>query len=249
MNTEIHKQSTCGTSKDEKEHKPMVFIRLSGHSGAGKSRLTAALVKSGTRFRRPVICTSRAPRSGEVHGRDYYFMSRGSIASLPTDRFLVGNVRQSVQAIDLAQLEFDLRSGEPVIVEIFHTRWPPLKEWLTQRFGKELKVVSVFLTAIAPASIANLPQGSAESHVRDEIGRMLAWRGKDSSDERARRAETAVTEILQAFNMPGLYDRVIQSAPEGPDGKDDWTRTEEPQGLAAQVYREFLELLKTKPQQ
>lgn len=221
----------------------MVLIRLSGHSGAGKSRLTAAVAKIGFVFRRAVIYTSRPPRAGEVHGRDYYFMSRSFIQGLPKDRFLVGDVRHMIQAVDLVQLELDLRSGEPVIVEIFHTRWPPLRGWLLEHFGAELKLVSVFLNAVPSAGLADLPKPAAEAYIREEIRRVLTWRAKDRPKAIAERAESAVTEVLQALTVRGLYDRVIQSAPEGPDGEDEWTRAPKPEGFAASALQEFKELV------
>ena len=43
----------------------MFFFHLAGHSGAGKSRLTAALDHHGIKVPRAVLYTSRAPRDGE----------------------------------------------------------------------------------------------------------------------------------------------------------------------------------------
>ncbi|MBM3798239.1 MAG: hypothetical protein FJW31_30330 [Acidobacteria bacterium] len=64
----------------------MRLLRLSGHSGAGKSRLIRALPRLGMKCPRAVIYTSRPPRPGEVHGVDYYFLSsspwRMSVCSL-----------------------------------------------------------------------------------------------------------------------------------------------------------------------
>ena len=170
-------------------------------------------------------------------------MSRGFIQGLSPDQFLVGDVRQSVQAVDLAQLEFDLRSGEPVILEIFHTRWPPLKERMQRVFGGHLRMLSIFLTALPPEDLARMPRDLAESRIRAEVARILRWRGKDSSDEIVRRSETAVTEILEAVTKPQLYEQVFLSAPEGPDGEDDWTSDSRPLGQAAEAFKSFLAFL------
>ena len=223
----------------------MTLIRLSGHSGAGKSRLLAALAKRQFKFRRPIMYTSRMPRTGEVHGRDYYFMSRGFIKGLSPDRFVVGDVREAVHAVDLVQLEFDIRSGDPVILEIYHTRWQRVKEQMGKVFGPELRIVSVFLTAIPPASLTSLPPETAATEIRDQITRNLTWRGKDSPDKIRTRAESAVAEITGALTIPPAYDRVFLSAPEGPDGEDDWTSGPEPRGQAAQVLGDFLEFVGT----
>ncbi len=82
-----------------------MLLRLSGHSGAGKSRLTAALPQFGITCPRAILYTSRSPRDGEVHGKDYYFLSRGAIAALPRSDFYVSPVREMLQAVDLSQLE------------------------------------------------------------------------------------------------------------------------------------------------
>jgi hypothetical protein len=217
----------------------MFLIRLSGHSGAGKSRLLAALARNRLSFRRAVIYTSRAPRPGEIHGKDYYFMSRGFIEGLSAERFLIGNVRNVLQAIDIAQLEFDLRAGFPVIAEVFHTRWPPLKERLLQILGEKLVTRSVFLTAVPLNGITNLSPEDASLEIQARIEKILSWRGKDAAADIRKRAESAVKEVMEALTVPSLYDRVFDSSPEGPDGEDDWTSGSVPRGNAAKVLREF----------
>jgi guanylate kinase len=89
----------------------MLLLRLSGHSGAGKSRLTAALPNLGVTCPRTVLYTSRLARPGEVHGQDYYFLSYGAINALPSSDFFVGPVREMLQGVDLSQLESDLKSN------------------------------------------------------------------------------------------------------------------------------------------
>lgn len=50
------------------------LIIVSAPSGAGKTSLVAALLKSDPQVRLSVSFTTRAPRAGEVHGRDYNFV-------------------------------------------------------------------------------------------------------------------------------------------------------------------------------
>ena len=48
---------------------------ISGPSGTGKGTVCAELLKEiGNEF--SVSMTTREPREGEVHGRDYYFVTR-----------------------------------------------------------------------------------------------------------------------------------------------------------------------------
>lgn len=48
---------------------------VSAPSGAGKTSLVAALLDSDARVRKSVSFTTRAPRKGEVNGREYHFVS------------------------------------------------------------------------------------------------------------------------------------------------------------------------------
>ena len=94
----------------------MILLRLSGHSGAGKTRLVNALPQYGITCPKVLRYTSRPARKNEVHGEDYYFLSRSFIESLPEKDFLVGPVRNMVQAFDLRQLEIDLSNHELVLI-------------------------------------------------------------------------------------------------------------------------------------
>ncbi len=226
----------------------MILIHLAGHSGAGKSRLTAALPKCGISVSRAVLYTSRAPRDGEVHGRDYYFLSKGAIAALPRESFFVGSVREMLQAVDLQQLQESLESERHslVLVEIFADLWPELCKRVAERLKGERRTASVFLTAVDPEIVKALPDNKVRGrYIRNEVERILTWRRKDDPDKVALRAESAVTEVLGALglNGPSRYNLVLHSSPEGPDGEDDWTRAETPAGQAKQVLDKVVDLV------
>ena len=55
--------------------KGKLFV-VSGPSGAGKSTITKLIVKREKTLFLSVSSTTRTPRSGEVNGVDYYFMSK-----------------------------------------------------------------------------------------------------------------------------------------------------------------------------
>jgi guanylate kinase len=57
------------------ERHGIVFI-VSGPSGAGKSTLVAALLVRVPDLTLSISCTTRAPRPGERHGREYHFVDR-----------------------------------------------------------------------------------------------------------------------------------------------------------------------------
>ncbi|NBR28206.1 MAG: guanylate kinase, partial [Betaproteobacteria bacterium] len=45
-------------------------------SGAGKTSLVAELLKTDEKIKLSVSYTTRAPRSGELNGREYHFVSK-----------------------------------------------------------------------------------------------------------------------------------------------------------------------------
>lgn len=54
---------------------PRVFV-VSGPSGVGKTSILKAVRSRTPGMRTSVSCTTRSPRSTEVHGRDYFFLTR-----------------------------------------------------------------------------------------------------------------------------------------------------------------------------
>ncbi len=53
-----------------------LLVVVSGFSGAGKGTLMKALIDHYDNYALSVSATTRAPREGEVHGKDYFFISR-----------------------------------------------------------------------------------------------------------------------------------------------------------------------------
>jgi guanylate kinase len=53
-----------------------VLLVVSGPSGAGKSSICARVRKEMPELRFSVSCTTRQPRKGEQHGKEYYFITR-----------------------------------------------------------------------------------------------------------------------------------------------------------------------------
>jgi guanylate kinase len=226
----------------------MLLFRLSGHSGAGKSRLLAALPRRGITCPRAVLYTSRLARAEEQHGVDYYFLSRAAIAALSESEFHVGPVRENLQGVDLSQLEIDLRASETVFIDIHADMWPGLIGRLEERMGGQVPSLSVFLTAVHREAILALPEARRPEFNRSEVERILPWRNKDPRDKITIRALAAVNEILTALGPAGAaqYARVFDSAPEGPDGEDEWTKDAEPVGDARRVLEEFVAFYRSR---
>ena len=52
------------------------LIVVSGPSGVGNGTIVKTLIKRRSDVVESVSCTTRAPRAGEVHGREYYFLDK-----------------------------------------------------------------------------------------------------------------------------------------------------------------------------
>ena len=224
------------------------MLRLSGHSGAGKTRLVNLLPHYGITCKKVIRYTSRQPRKEEIEGEDYFFRSREFILSLPEKDFLVGPVRNMLQAFDLEALSSDLQTHNIVLVEIYPALWPALISRLEERMPVPFKTASVFMTAVDPAMIRKFRNKEEKSgYISSEVYKMLLYRDKDLPEDIRIRAFAAAGEVLEALSPGGrkLYSGIIHSAPEGPDGQDDWTREKEPVGRAKAAIEEFLQLYKT----
>ena len=221
----------------------MLLLRLSGHSCAGKTRLVNALPQYGIICPKVIRYTSRAPRPEEIEGEDYCFRSRDFIESLPEKDFLVGPVRNMLQAFDLRKLEKDLKTHELVLIEIYPTLWPELIARLEDIIKESITTASVFMTAVDPAVIEAFKDEEEKSgYITSEVYKMLLYRNKDLPEDIKIRAHAAASEILGALSPEGIkmYAKIIHSAPEGPDGEDDWTRGERPAGQAKEAMKEFM---------
>src|SRR5262249_62140696 len=70
-------------ARADPEHrmKGSLFI-VSAPSGAGKSSLVKAALADDKRLALSVSYTTRAPRQGEVNGREYHFVDRGTFDAM-----------------------------------------------------------------------------------------------------------------------------------------------------------------------
>ena len=62
---------------------------ISGSSGVGKGTVIKEFLKRNPEFKLSVSCTTRNPREGEVHGENYFFLTREEFeACINRDEFL-----------------------------------------------------------------------------------------------------------------------------------------------------------------
>ena len=153
------------------------LVVLTGPSGVGKGTLLRHLRQRHPHLYLSTSATTRAPRDGEVNGKDYYFVSRAEFEAMIEKGELLewaefagnyyGTPRQPV--------EVQIERGNQVILEI------ELKgaRQVAQSFPEALKV---FI----------LPPSS------EELERRIRDRGQDDEDAIARRLASARVELAAA---------------------------------------------------
>jgi guanylate kinase len=152
-----------------------LLLILSSPSGAGKSTLSRMLMDWDPTMRFSVSATTRAPRPGEMEGREYYFRTREDFEGMVKSGEMLehaevfGNFYGSPKGPVLAAME----AGTDTVFDI---------DW---QGGQQIKqamrddVVSIF---ILPPSIA-------------ELDRRLRSRGQDSDEVIAGRMAKSRDEI------------------------------------------------------
>ncbi|MBN57305.1 guanylate kinase [Thalassolituus sp. UBA3500] len=160
-----------------------LFI-FSAPSGAGKTSLVKALLDSTGYIGVSVSHTTRAPRPGEVDGKDYHFVSKEEFEHLIGESAFLEHAQVFDNYYGTSQrwVESELEAGRDVILEI---------DWQGAEQVRRLmpEAISVF---IAPPSIAALEQ-------------RLQNRGQDSDEIIQRRMRDARSEMSHY----GEYDYLI----------------------------------------
>ena len=165
------------------------LIVISAPSGAGKTSLISALLKShGARLQLSVSTTTRPPRPGEEHGKDYFFCEKDVFAK----RIEVGAILEwafvhgNYYGTSRQWIEEQLARGGFVLLEI---DWQGAQQ-IRAQFPRE-QVVSIF---IRPPTVEALRQ-------------RLIDRGKDSVEVIEERLRAAKEELTHADE----FDYVIMN--------------------------------------
>jgi guanylate kinase len=97
-----------------------VLYVVSAPSGAGKTSLVKALLKTDPAIRLSVSHTTRTPRPGETSGRDYHFVSREQFQIMLADgEFLEhAEVYGNFYGTAKSSITHDLNAGHDVLLEI-----------------------------------------------------------------------------------------------------------------------------------
>ena len=149
---------------------------ISAPSGAGKSSLLNALLDSGAieGLELSVSHTTRAPRPGEVDGREYHFIDLPTFdAKVAQGDFLEhARVFDNCYGTSRASVEARLAAGVDVVLEI---------DWQGARRVRELMPDAVSIFILPPS--------------RQALEQRLTARGQDDAGVIARRMRDAVSEM------------------------------------------------------
>lgn len=159
-------------------------IVITGPSGAGKGTLIRALLERVAELELAVSATTRLQRSGEEHGREYYFLSDGDFAT----RVARGDFLEHVTYVS-GQRYGTLRSEVERIAGAGRVAVLELETEGALNVADELSTaVTIFVTA--PVS---------------ELERRLRERATESAGEIGQRLDIAENQLGQA----GSFDYVV----------------------------------------
>lgn len=129
-----------------------ILIVLSSPSGAGKSTMARRLLNDQGEIELSVSATTRAPREGETHGKDYLFVDRSTFQRMiDGGEFLEhAEVFGNLYGTPQAPVEDALKAGRDVL---FDVDWQGGRQLKASRLGAS--VVMIFLL---PPSIVELEQ-------------------------------------------------------------------------------------------
>ncbi len=177
----------------QRETTPLLIV-LSGTAGSGKDSVLRRMQERKVPFAFVVTATTRAPRAGEVDGRDYAFVSESEFQEMIRRDEMMEHavVYGQHKGIPKRQVREAIASGKDVILRIDIQGVDTIRRACPQ-------AVTIFLTT------------SSE----EELSRRLLKRGADSAEQVNLRLRTAVEEMKR---IPE-YDYVVVNA----DGRLDET--------------------------
>lgn len=173
----------CGPKGKLPEGKGMILV-ISGPSGVGKGTLRQRLLQRFPSMKRSISVTTRKPRPGEVHGRDYFFVTREEFQRMINEGAFLewAWVFDELYGTPAKWVEEQLGRGIDVILEID----------VQGAFQVRERRPDAVLVFIAPPSW-------------EELERRLRMRHTEDEEEVRRRLEVARREV----EMAPRYDYVV----------------------------------------
>ena len=168
------------------------LIVLTGPSGVGKGTILRSLVRRHPELYVSISVTTRSPRPGEIHGRDYYFVTRTEFEQMVANQQLLEWAEFAGNCYGTPRLpvEAQIAQGKRVVLEIELQGARQIR----QTFPHALRIF------ILPPSMV-------------ELENRLRLRAKDSEDSIVRRLERAKAEVNAAneFDVRIINDDLEQT--------------------------------------
>lgn len=162
-------------------HPQPLLIVISGPSGAGKDTVMQRMQERGLPFHFVVTATTREKRPTEVHGRDYFFVSKEEFARMIDEDELIEHaiVYGDYKGIPKQQVREALASGKDVVMRIDVQGAETVRKMATE-------ALLIFITTESEA----------------ELVRRLETRKTETPDSLALRIATARKELkrVEAFD-------------------------------------------------
>jgi len=154
-----------------------VALVLCAPSGAGKTTLVKRLLAEYDTFAYSVSYTTRAPRTGEVDGRDYHFVDREEFEKRAAAGFFAewAEVHGNLYGTPLEAVQRNLEAGRDVLFDV------------DVQGARQLKagtLVAHFVFILPPSG--------------EELARRLRTRGTDAAEVVAQRLHNALGELREA---------------------------------------------------
>ncbi|MEN8134401.1 MAG: guanylate kinase [Thermodesulfobacteriota bacterium] len=161
-----------------------LFI-ISAPSGAGKTTILKPVMADLPALSFSISHTTRAPRTGEIDGRDYHFVNRTAFARMRDNHEFLefAEVHGNLYGTSLKAVIDQLESGTDLILDIDVQGVRQIKG------NKDISPITIF---IVPPSLA-------------ELRKRLTGRATDSEETISLRLDNAIREIASL----AMYDHVI----------------------------------------
>ncbi len=109
----------ANTSFDRRSPEPLLIV-ISGPSGSGKDTVVQRMKDRGLEVHFVVTATTRPQRPGEVHGRDYWFVSKAEFDRMVKKDELIEHaiVYGDDKGVPKAEVQHALASGQDVVLRL-----------------------------------------------------------------------------------------------------------------------------------
>lgn len=153
-----------------------ILTVVSGFSGSGKGTIMKGLLEKYNDYALSISCTTRAPRDGEEHGREYFFVSQDEFEKMIDKEELIeyANYVGNYYGTPRSYVEEQMKNGKDVILEIEMVGAIKVKE----------KFPDTLLLFVTPPSV-------------EELKNRLIGRGTESEEVIRNRIKRATDEVAE----------------------------------------------------